>query len=380
VKLEAFEEQIQGFDQGRDGDETHVAEVMAQPPKTVPLRRVLSGRLLSEYIGKPINHEDTLLGDRYLCRGGGMFAVAPSGVGKSVFSIQCAVNWSVGRKAFGIKPARPLRILIIQAEDDEGDIIEMSNLATKLGLNKEETALFNSNVWIEHVNDLTGVNFTIALDGFLEQWPADIVIINPYSSYLGKDVKDDGHANMFLRNWLNPVLTKHRCAALFIHHTPKTQFQNTDDWKPSDWMYRGAGAAALTNWSRAYLVIDPTTTHGCYKFIAAKRGRRIGWNGAFHLHFSHSQNDGELLWVPSSEDEIRASESKSKLTAKDLLPFIPSKDEGSISIPDIIKAAKGTLGEKYVRKFIKELVDLDKITCHHVKNQQNKPIEEYAQK
>ena len=354
-----------------------------QVPDVLPQdkpKRQLQGQLLAKYVGKPINHEDTLLGDRYLCRGGGMFVVAPSGIGKSVFSIQCAINWAIGRRAFGIKPAKALRILIIQAEDDEGDVIEMSNIALKLNLKAEETALFEQSVWIEHVNDLTGQGLANALDGFLEQWPADLVIINPYTSYLGADAKDDGHANMFLRNWINPVLTKHRCGAIFIHHTPKTQFQNTDDFKPSDWMYRGAGAASLTNWSRAYLVIDPTTISGCFKFIAAKRGKRIGWNGAFKLHFSHSKNDCELLWYPSSEEEIKASESKSKLSAKDLLPFIPTMDEGHISIPEIIKAAKGVMSDKTVRKFMKELMELDKLDCQHLQNDQNKTIEKYAQK
>jgi len=42
-------------------------------------------------------------------------------------------------------------------------------------------------------------------------------------------------------------------------------------------MYSGSGASCLTNWARAYLVIEPTELHGVYKFIAAKRGERIAW-------------------------------------------------------------------------------------------------------
>jgi hypothetical protein len=70
---------------------------------------------------------------------------------------------------------------------------------------------------------------------------------------------------------------------VIIHHTPKTNFRDTTEWKPSDWMYSGAGAAVLTNWARAYLVIDPCETHGLYKFIAAKRGKRIGWGDRSRL-------------------------------------------------------------------------------------------------
>jgi hypothetical protein len=42
-------------------------------------------------------------------------------------------------------------------------------------------------------------------------------------------------------------------------------------------MYAGAGAADITNWARAILIADPTDDPVIFKFIAAKRGGRIGW-------------------------------------------------------------------------------------------------------
>jgi hypothetical protein len=326
-------------------------------------QRKLKGRLLAEYVGKPINEGDTLLGNRYLCRGGGMFIVAPSGIGKRVFSIQTAIEWSVSQRSFGITPFRPVKVLIIQAEDDEGDVTEMSNIATHLNLTDVQVELFKKNVWMEPMNDLTGIKFIEALDGFLEQWPADIVIINPYTSFLGGEIKDDGYNNQFLRNWLNPVLTKHKCAAVIIHHTPKTTFQDTTDWKPSDWMYRGAGAACLTNWARAILVIDPTKVHGCYRFIAAKRGKRIGWADPntgypmYEMHYSHSNGD-RLLWVPSTADEIgAASIKKGQLSTDpdDLLPFIPSVGSDPITVDAIKEASKGAINQKKITEMLAKL-------------------------
>ena len=127
---------------------------------------------------REIPREDILLGNRYLCRGSGMFVVAPSGVGKSVFSIQAAIEWGAGRAAFGIKPAQPLRVLILQAEDDTGDVIEMAQIARHLRLTDPDVKVLRENVWIESLNDLTGVDFLHALDGFLDQFAADLVIIN----------------------------------------------------------------------------------------------------------------------------------------------------------------------------------------------------------
>jgi len=86
--------------------------------------RCLTGASILDLSRREINEHNTLLGDRFLCRGGGIFIVGPSGVGKSTLSIQLATELGYGRPAFDIMPARALRVLIIQAEDDEGDEIE----------------------------------------------------------------------------------------------------------------------------------------------------------------------------------------------------------------------------------------------------------------
>jgi hypothetical protein len=333
-------------------------------------RYKLKGRPLAGYIDLPIDPLTILLGNRYLCQGGGMFIVAPSGIGKSVLSIQMAIQWSVGKSAFGIKPARALRVLIIQAEDDDGDIKEMSQIAKHLQLDQVQMGAFQGNVWMESLNHLSAGSFIDALDSCLDQFPADLVIVNPYTSYLGADIKEDGKNNEFLRNRLNPILTKHKCAAVIIHHTPKTTFQDTTDWKPSDWMYRGAGAACLTNWARAILVIDPTKVYGCYRFIAAKRGKRIGWadpntaSPMYEMHYSHSNGD-KLLWVPSTADEIgAASIKKGQLSEdpEDLLRFVPAFGLEPQSEKAISTAAQGFIKQKKITEMLAELVAADEIT------------------
>jgi RecA-family ATPase len=154
-------------------------------PNTQETTRKLRGCPLAQLVNKTPNEADTLLCKRYLCRGGGLLVVAPSGHGKSVLSMQAAIQWAIGKPSFGVKPARPLRILIIRAEDDEGDCIEMSQIAKHLEITKDEFTLLERNVWLEPLNDLTGLEFIRAVDGFLDEWPADIVIINPLTAYLG---------------------------------------------------------------------------------------------------------------------------------------------------------------------------------------------------
>jgi hypothetical protein len=323
--------------------------------------RQLVGRSFVEYSQMAIPAEETLLGNRWLCRGGGALIVAPSGQGKSVLTAQASILWGCNKTAFGIKPSRPLRSLILQAEDDDGDMQEMGEIINHLHLSDTEIRMVDTNTFVEPCNDLCSGKFLESVDSFLEQRPSDLLWINPFSAYLGADVKNSEANNLFLRTGLNPILKKHDCAVIVVHHTPKTNFNGTENYKPSDWMYRGAGSADITNWARAIMVIDPCANMGTFKFIAAKRGKRIGWGNEYPVYeeyFSHCKEEGKLLWLPSSQDEIRmAASSKRETVAKDLLPFIPDDEEANNEqIHAAINHAGRTVGINKVKTLLSELV------------------------
>jgi hypothetical protein len=222
-----------------------------------------------------------------------------------------------------------------------------------------------NNTHIEFVNDVTGDHFLRVCDGFLTQWRADLIWVNPYGAYLGAEIKDDGENTRFLRNGLNRILTQHECAAIIIHHTPKTNFRDTTNWKPSDWMYAGAGAAVLTNWARAYLAIDPCDDTGVYKFIAAKRGKRIGWGDRFPVFeqfWAHSTQEGQLLWLPANQDQVTEAKSKGQKGPDDLLQFIPVLDPISQERLFMLAKEKRNIGERKVRDLVKILIEDGKIT------------------
>jgi hypothetical protein len=285
------------------------------------------GHSLVWYANQPIDHKQTLLGERYLCRGGGMFVVAPSGMGKSTLSIQMAILWACGFVAFGIRPGKALRILIVQSEDDQGDCTEMTAMKDQLELTAKEKELVDENTELIRCNDLVAFRFIEALRSRLQQAlddgkPFDLVIINPYGVYLGADVKDTDACTKFLNEWLNPLLTKFELGAILIHHTAKTNFQNTDRYSLWDWAYHGAGAACITNWARAILAIKPETEDlTVFRFIAAKRGKRIGeeWENAFEKYFAWSTLPGILRWEEATAAQIiKASAAKSKAKFADL--------------------------------------------------------------
>ena len=331
------------------------------------------GQPIAWFAAQPINDSDTLLGERYLCRTAGMFVVAPSGLGKSTLSIQMAILWCCGLVAFGIRPRKALRILIVQSEDDQGDCTEMSRMMNHLGLNPDQQKQVWTHTELVRCNNLVGFRFVLALRERLlkakaQGAPFDLVIINPYSVYLGDDVKDTAACAQFLNEWLNPILSEFAIAAILIHHTPKTSFQNTDKFKIWDWMYWGAGCAGITNWARAMLVIKPLTDDmKVYRFIAAKRGLRIGadWNNAFDRYFAWSSIAGVLRWEEATTDQIAkataAARHQKMVDLDKALAAVPILDpELKTAVINKIKTAC-SLGRDLALAALNELILADKV-------------------
>jgi RecA-family ATPase len=224
------------------------------------------------------DREKTLLGHRFLCEGAGMLFLGPSGIGKSSASVQQDILWGLGRSAFGILPARPLRIVTIQAENDNGDLGEMARgVCNSLRLSADDKDAIRETILYVSERACTGLKFlTEIVAPVLEKHRPNIVRIDPLLAYLGADVNDAEATAAFLRTGLNPLLENYNCAAIINHHTPKVIYRVTKEWRTSDWMYAGAGSADITNWARAIVVIEPTYASHVFKFIAAKRGGRIG--------------------------------------------------------------------------------------------------------
>jgi RecA-family ATPase len=111
--------------------------------------------------------------------------------GKSTLTTYLAPHWANGAGALGISANRQLRTLIIQAEDDDGDVTEMTRWVLNAGFTDDELAIINRNTHIEPVNDVVGDRFIAVLDDMCRQIRPDLVIINPYTSYLGDDVKEE---------------------------------------------------------------------------------------------------------------------------------------------------------------------------------------------
>ena len=334
-----------------------------EPPKFV-----LTGRTVLDYLDIVIDKETNLLGNRWLTRDGSAFIIAPSGHGKSSWVAQAAINWSIGRVAFGIRPTHPLRILVIQSEDDEAETKKFVQMLRVLDLTAQDLVHLKNNTRFEYRRDVSGEKFIDALSCFLKQFKADIVIINPLSGFLLCDLKDDERVSVFLRQQLNSVMADHGCAPIVIHHTPKTNFTRLDTMQWYDWMYVMSGCATLTNWSRAVLVMAPSQLPGTYRFIAAKRFTEIQWTQREYW-FSHSREifgeNGDSLeiiqWVPATDEQIKLAAPDKKtqkiLTALEVWQKMPVVDSFTRESFETWAKIEFGLGAKKASAFLNILVD-----------------------
>ena len=232
---------------------------------------------------------DALFRNGWGRRGHFSLLVAPSGVGKSVISLQAAYAWALGRQGLiGSEPIRPLSVGIIQAEDDDTEMGEFrrnhdQGFAAE-GWSAEDIERAGANVvdFSPQFVGCTGEEFCIRLSVALEHHPVDVVVINPLQSFAGIEIAKNAELTKFLRADLDPVIKRRRTFVLCVHHTNKPPgAKERTEWGVDGMAaYVGAGGAELVNYARSVTVIVPDKalgSEGYYWIRGAKRGNRLGW-------------------------------------------------------------------------------------------------------
>lgn len=233
----------------------------------------------------PKDDASTLVGDRWLCRGGQLLLLGQSGIGKSSYTLQQAMTWALGVPFFGMKPKKPLRCLIVQAENDMGDMAEvvqgvMTYVVTSSKMD-QRTALeqLKSNILFARVTAQTGEAFIeVVRELIAKHGPFDLVYGDPLLSFIGDDISQQSVASHFLRELCNPLAFEHNFAWVWSHHTgkPQSDSKSRAHWNANDYAYIGLGSSELTNWARAIAVLQTTKHEGIFKVLLAKRGNRAG--------------------------------------------------------------------------------------------------------
>lgn len=314
----------------------------------------------------PAKDETEIFSKRFLCRKGGMLLVSATGQGKSTLLVQASYLWTLGREAFGLAPAKPLKILFVQAENDEGDLREMLQGVEKgLGaaeLTDQEMNHADSNLRFITETSKTGVDFIKHLDVILKEVKSegfcpDLLIIDPVLSYLGKDPSKTDDVSHFLRSGINKVSSDHNLSPILIAHTskPANSRNGHQNRTPLDDVYAALGSVEWANWARGIIVLKPMGG-GMYELRAPKRGTRLGWKTplgerTFARRLAHAR-DG-IYWVEPTEEEFLAGVAMGNgktqgPSAEEFLNLFPSTFEGDDGKASTLTAAQ--LKEEFKRR------------------------------
>lgn len=268
-----------------------------------------------------------LLGNRFLSRGDGAILASTSGMGKSSLSIQMATCWALGRPFHdGLPPNGPLRSLIIQSEDSDGDIAEVQmSMAAGYNLTDPERVQVNDRVRIVTDRIHRGPTFIRELRRQIDLHRPDIVWINPLLAFIGGDVNDAEAVGEFLREGVNSTNEPPRHAFILIHHTSKPP-KEAKERRWNEVMYDMAGSADLTNWARAMISLRPRETEGEFDLVLAKRGVRAGFT---------TPSPSGAQRVPTTTVPLRHARAKIETPAGGEIPLIFwERFEGSAATPD----------------------------------------------
>lgn len=239
---------------------------------------------------------------RWLCKGGSLLITGQAGIGKSSFTMQMACSFAVGRELFGIPTKRPLRIAVIQAENDIGDLAEaFQGVTSSMGLNQSERALLEENLKFFTETTKTGAAFAEMLRKIVVRHKLDFVVCDPLLSYVGGDMSKQEVASNFLRNLIQPILKDTGVILCFIHHEGKPKPKDeTKGQTFSDMSYSGLGSSELVNWARAIINIRRESIEMPeFSFNLTKRGKLAGMRneqGREVLTLKLRHADGKVLW------------------------------------------------------------------------------------
>jgi len=259
------------------------------------------------------NDPNNLIGNRWLCRGGSLLFSGQAGCGKSSLVTSMIVNWALGKTLWGIKPVKPLRIVLLQSENDLGDLSEQwLDVTNAMHLTLAEQQMLFENVFIYREAVKTGDAFGQLIEDLVKTHSADLLVCDPLLGFAGGDVSKQEFCSHFLRHILQPCLMRTGCALIAVHHQNKPPKKGDGNVQAT---YDFTGSSELANWFRSTAILrreDPEQPHFIFKL--GKRGARAGMRdgqGMFTdaLRVRHSKVRGEIKWEinnapPPSKDDV----------------------------------------------------------------------------
>lgn len=256
------------------------------------------------------NDPNSVIGNRWLCKGGSLLLVSQSGVGKSSFSLQLMITLATKRQGgfFGIEAKRPLRVVFIQSENDLGDVAEaFQDITEGLMLHPPEMDLLRQNLNVYRLKGVTGQDFIDEMRRLIKLHAADCVVCDPLMAFAGINITDQQEVTNFFRKGIDSVLSESGAVLIAVHHTTKPRSaKDTAGQTSADLAYSGGGHSEMTNYVREVAVLQRCQgDEPIFKFSLTKRRNRSGMRDdlgdfAGDIYVRHCPTRGVIRWERST--------------------------------------------------------------------------------
>lgn len=316
-------------------------------------------------LGEPLTIDDldgyditsdpnTVLGNRWLCRGASMLIVGQSGTGKSSLCAQLAITWGLGRPAFAIEPVKPLRSIVIQAENDIGDLAEMfQGVRDGLGLSASDRAKLHPQLLFFRDTIHTGREIARVAEVLIERHQPDLIWLDPLLCYIGDDISQQRVVTEFCSHCLNPIAERTGVIFVLMHHTgkPSTDPKAKSHFTGSDWAYSGLGSSVLTNWAREVVTLArvklPDGHQPTFRLEASKRRLRAGMmdedgNPTSSIYLRHGTEG--ICWEQCRKPDEEAANNREFSGAKRRSMAVIADFEG---LTELSREKRDELAKKY---------------------------------
>jgi hypothetical protein len=256
-----------------------------------------------------------------MCKGKMAVLQGPTGVGKSSLMLQWSILLCLGYPFFGIAPIKPMKVLIIQAENDLGDIAEafqdmidsMTKISQGIGKYPIDVEVIRKNLKIVSNDSSTWDAFADTLSRQIAGHEPDIVFVDPLLAYIGKDMLKQENVSAFLRNMIGPILRQTGVTLFWIHHIVKPGGNANGQEKSAEQnKYSGLGSSELQNACREVISLSELSP-GLFTLAFTKRGGRLGLrdrDGKPIREFNIEHSPDGIMWLKSEGDKATANKAK----------------------------------------------------------------------
>jgi ABC-type dipeptide/oligopeptide/nickel transport system ATPase subunit len=262
---------------------------------------------------------DSLLGNRWLCRGYQVVIHGETGIGKSSLILQAAICWCLDQAFFGIVPKRSLKVLFIEAENDKGDLGEvLQDVIKAMKLTPDQIRWVKQHLTIIREYRRTGKDFINLARRLIAKFQPDVVFADPLLSYAGEDLSQQKAMSQFLRANFTPLLNETGVIWFWVHHVSKPP--RDDKAAVRRGAYAMFGSVELAGVARETISINKVDWDTrLFELEFGKRSRRLGvcdelGNPIYKLYIRQSAQAN--FWEAVDQTEAAKQSGKANQSAR----------------------------------------------------------------